>query len=145
MQTAFDFGNVNWLALAVAVVANMVIGFVWYAPWFPTGKMWMRYMGLTADHKPAQGEMMKGMIMMLVGAFLMMLVLGHVIGKSVGGVKPDMELALGWGFLFWLGFQLPIVMGAVAWEKKAMGHGLINAGYQLVTMLLAALIFVLMA
>ena len=36
-------GNVNWLAIIIAAVANMVIGFLWYGPVF--GKSWMTLSG----------------------------------------------------------------------------------------------------
>lgn len=41
------FMDVNWLAVLVAAVINMVIGFLWYGPLF--GETWMRMIGNSAD------------------------------------------------------------------------------------------------
>jgi len=35
---------VNWLAIIIAVIANMVIGFLWYGTW-AFGKSWMKLSG----------------------------------------------------------------------------------------------------
>jgi len=149
MVNYFDFGNENWLALIVAIVANFVIGFVYYAAWFPTGKMWMKYQGIDpATAKPNKNDMMRGLLMMLVGAFLMMLVLGHFINKDTAGfaklIGDQMNYAFSMAVLFWMGFQVPMLIGSVAWEKKPAGMAVINAGYQLISMLVAAMIFVYM-
>lgn len=151
MVNYFDFGNENWLALLVAIVANFVIGFVYYAPWFPTGKMWMRYQGIDpATAKPDKNDMMKGLLMMLVGSFLMMLVLGHMLFFTkdmtpfVRAEGEQMNTAFSWALLFWAGFQVPMLLGSVAWEKKPAGMAVINAGYQLISMVVAAMIFVYM-
>jgi hypothetical protein len=37
---------VNWLAIAIAALANMVIGFLWYGTW-AFGKSWMKLSGHT--------------------------------------------------------------------------------------------------
>lgn len=145
-MNAFDFEYMNWVALAVAIVANFVIGFVWYAGWFPTGKMWMGYMGMDPKAKPDSGEMMKGLVMMLVGSFLMMLALGLTVGKKVsgGGItvhQNDVGELMGWALLFWMGFMVPQLLGSLAWEKRPMGLVAINGGYQLVNILVAGLIF----
>ena len=42
--------HLNWFAISVAVVANIIIGFLWYGPLL--GKAWMHEMGLAPDHKP---------------------------------------------------------------------------------------------
>ena len=39
--------DLNYLAILVAGISNMVIGFLWYGPIF--GKMWMGLIGKTAD------------------------------------------------------------------------------------------------
>jgi hypothetical protein len=37
-------GKVNWLAIIIAAIANMVIGFLWYGTW-AFGKSWMTLSG----------------------------------------------------------------------------------------------------
>jgi len=49
---AMNFGDLNWLAIGLGVLAMMILGFVWYAPWFPTGKVWARNMGMDPNNMP---------------------------------------------------------------------------------------------
>jgi len=49
--------HINMLAIAIAVVANFLLGFIWYTPLF--GKIWGREMGYDPNEKPASSVMMK--------------------------------------------------------------------------------------
>ena len=42
-----SFTDVNWLAVVLAAVVNMVVGFLWYGPLF--GERWLKMIGKTAD------------------------------------------------------------------------------------------------
>ena len=42
------FGDVNYLAVIVATLSTLVVGFVWYAEW-SFGSEWMGHVGLTDD------------------------------------------------------------------------------------------------
>lgn len=50
--------NINFTAVLVAVVANFILGFLWYTPLF--GKAWVKEMGFDMSVKPTSGEMTKG-------------------------------------------------------------------------------------
>ena len=39
--------DINWLAVLVSVIANMVIGAIWYGPLL--GKPWMKELGFTME------------------------------------------------------------------------------------------------
>lgn len=67
--------NINLMAVLVAVVANFVLGFIWYTPLF--GNAWAKEMGFDISIKPSSGEMAKGMIFMLIGNFFMAYVFAH--------------------------------------------------------------------
>jgi len=41
---------INMVAILVAVVANFILGFIWYTPLF--GKVWGREMGYDSNEKP---------------------------------------------------------------------------------------------
>ena len=44
-----DFAGVNWLAVIVAAVAGLVVGFIWYAP--PVfGRRWACASGIELPH-----------------------------------------------------------------------------------------------
>jgi hypothetical protein len=45
---ALDFGF-NWVAVIIATIVYFAIGFAWYLPSTPTGKMWAESTGTTVD------------------------------------------------------------------------------------------------
>ena len=57
--------EINWIAILVAVVANFILGFVWYTPLF--GKVWAKEMGMDMSKKPESGVMMEGMAFIVIG------------------------------------------------------------------------------
>lgn len=147
---AFDFSALNWLAIGLSFLAMMALGFVWYAAWFPTGKVWLRHMGLNPDNMPApQGaQLTKSILLMAVGAFLMMFVFAHTnmiyedaFRNTATGGQTNFNLRLSdtlTGAAFtWLGFIVPLSLNAVAFEKKPWSIFFVNAGYYLVGLLVA--------
>lgn len=150
---AFNFGALNWLAIGLSFLAMMVIGFVWYASWFPTGRIWLRYSGLDPDNMPAPagGQMAKSMILMVLGSFLMMFVFAHTnliyedsFRNAATGGNPNYNLRLSdtlTGAAFtWLGFIVPLGLNGVAFEKKPWSIFFVNAGYYLVGLLVAGVL-----
>ena len=127
---------VNYLAVVVATVVAMPLGFLWFGPIF--GKSWAAHMGMADMEQPDSGAMMKSMAIFAVGNFLIVYVLAHTLGvwrASAWGLSPDispMELTLYSAGFTWLGFFLPVQMNKVAWEMKKWGLVGINAGFDLV-------------
>ena len=134
--------KINYLAILVAVVANFILGYIWYTPLF--GKIWGKEMGYDTSVKPAQSEFIKGMVFMLIGNFLFTWVLAHNIAawQFVPNVKEMGELsnALSSAIFTWIGFYLPVHLGSTVWEQKSWKLVGINAGYHLASLLLVALI-----
>ncbi len=141
--------HINMMAVIVAVVANFILGFVWYTPLF--GKAWGKEMGFDTNMKPPAGALAKGMIVMVIGNFLMAWVFAHNIavwnpetwGHSGAGMSP-MGSILSAGIFTWLGFYLPTDLSTVTWEMKSWKLFWINTGYHLVSLLLVATILVMM-
>ena len=134
--------KINFIAVLVAVVVNFVLGFIWYTPLF--GKIWGKEMGYGPNMTPDKSVMLKGMVFMIIGNFLFAVVLAHNIAawQFVPGVK-EMGLvnnALSAAIFTWLGFYLPGHLGAIVWEKKSWKLFAINAGYNLASLLIVALI-----
>src|SRR5262249_30889084 len=80
----------NWLAIAVAVIAAFVFGFLWYGPLF--GKTWAKLMGFDMSKKPDSKMMMRYMAFQLLATFLTTYVLAHsgqIWRPSVWGVGQD--------------------------------------------------------
>lgn len=141
--------HINFLAVAVAVIANFIVGFLWYTPIF--GKIWGKEMGFDMDKKPPASALIKGMVFMVIGNFLMAWVFAHnlavwnpVTWEQAPSAIPPAAMALSAAFFTWLGFYFPTDLGTVAWESKSWKLFFINTGYHLVSLLVAAFILVLM-
>jgi hypothetical protein len=136
--------DINWLAVVVAVIWNFVLGFVWYAQFTPTGRIWMKSQGLSPDFKPEPGAMLKGILLQVLGAALTMTVLAYLIlGLSQSPIYPgplDWTGGLYAGLFAWAGFLLPVQLGALAWERKGLAVTAVNAGYHLVSLVVAGII-----
>jgi hypothetical protein len=138
--------EINFTAVIIAVAANFVFGFLWYTPLF--GKAWGKEMGFDMNVKPKNSEMMRGMLLMIIGNFLMAWVLAHNIGAWSN--EPDMMEAsktsnvMSTAFFTWLGFFLPVDLGVVAWEKKSWKLFFINTGYHLISLIVVAAILIYM-
>lgn len=138
--------HINMTAVIVAVVANFIFGFIWYTPLF--GKAWGKEMGFDTTIKPTGGEMAKGMIFMVIGNFLMAYVFANnqMAWSFVPGMNemsPAVSIANAAVFT-WLGFYLPVDIGAVTWEKKSWKLFFINTGYHLIMLVITAIILTYM-
>ena len=142
--------ELNYLAIAIAVVANFFLGFLWYTPLF--GKPWAKEMGFDMTQKPPAGAMMKGMIIMVIGNFLMAYVFAHNIavwnpvtwGLPAAPEVSPYAMAGSAAFFTWLGFFLPVDLNTIAWEMKSWKLFFINTGYHLFALIVVAFILVMM-
>jgi hypothetical protein len=138
--------NINFMAILAAVVANFILGFIWYTPLF--GKAWANEMGFDTNIKPTGAEMAKGMIIMVIGNFFLAYVFAHNI--AAWSFVPGMEEvspfsnAMSAAVFTWLGFYLPVDIGVVTWEKKSWKLFGINTGYHFMMLLVASLILTFM-
>ncbi|GBF39081.1 DUF1761 domain-containing protein [Leptospira johnsonii] len=127
----------NYLAILVGVLANVVIGFLWFGPIF--GKVWMKEMGYE-NMEPDTKSMMKSMGIMIVGSFLTAYVLAHSLfvwkpsSWNLPGDGPAWMYGAYAAFYIWLGFYIPMLLGSVAWESRSWKLFFINAGYNLVSL-----------
>lgn len=135
----------NYTAVLVTVVANFFLGFLWYTPLF--GKVWAREMGFDTTGNATGGQMAKGLIMMLIGNFLLAFVFAHNIGAWTFVPGMDQMSATGKilnaAIFTWLGFYVPSDLTTVAWEKRSWKLFFINTGYHLALLLVAATILTL--
>ena len=137
--------EINFMAVLVAVVANFILGFLWYTPIF--GKAWGKEMGHDPNEKPKSSDMMRGLLFMVIGNFLMAYVFAHNI--AAWSFVPDIENMSATGNILnsaiftWLGFYLPGELGGTVWEKKSWKLFFINTGYHLASLLVVATILIL--
>lgn len=138
--------DVNYLAIIIAAITSMVVGFIYYSP-FVVGKPWMKLMGYKeGDMKPKNDEMAKlygtSFVLSLVTAF----VLSHIIAMSEAYFNYSMvQTGLTSAFWVWLGFVMPVQMTDVLFSKKPIKLFAINTGYQLISVLVMGLVIGLLS
>ncbi len=125
--------DINVWAIVVAVVVNMVIGYIWYLPAF-LGNEWMSLNKLTK--KDTQNNRTMPMVAMLVLAILQAYVLRHFV-VYVGAFYPTYS-ATSVGFLSglwaWVGFVLPVMGASYMFSQRRKKLLAIDAGYYLVAL-----------
>ena len=149
--------EMNFLALAVAALATLVVGFIWYHPKV-FGTAWMHATGLTQEEL-RKGNMLKIFGLTLLLAFMIAMVLQmltiHQSGvySLIGGQVTDETLPsfhafmTDYGaefrtfkhgafqrFLTGLFFALPIIAINGLFEHKSAKYIFINAGYWIVSL-----------
>ncbi len=135
---------VNYLAVLLAAVASIVIGFLWYGPLF--GKPWMRMMGFSQESMDAAKKgMAKNYALMALGSLVMAYVLSHSLAFASTYMKVSgYGAGFSTGFWTWLGFIAPVVMGDQLWGGKPWKLFPITAGYYLVTLCVMGMILAMM-
>ena len=126
------FHNLNLLAVLVAGLSTMVVGFLWYSP-ILFAKPWMREMGYDPNDKAKVQEMQKSagpayfasLIASMVTAFILALFFHEMRVQSI-------DLGLLIAFHAWLGFVATVQLTGVLFMKQSMKLFAINTGYQLV-------------
>lgn len=133
--------TINLVAMVIGAIANMIIGAIWYSP-MVFGKRWMKYMGINEKN---MGKMKTDMTMSygltFVGSLFTAFVLYNLIKMAtIVTIPGGMIMAI----LVWIGFMLPLFFQAYAFEKKETVLITINSLYNLVSLVVMGVIFVLM-
>src|SRR5258706_9884424 len=126
--------HINMLAVLIAVVANFILGFLWYTPLF--GKAWAKEMGINTDQKPPASALAKGMIFMVIGNFLMAYVFAHnmAVWNPLTWGQPASTMSTtgtagGGSFFYWTGFFFSGGLGRGAWVEKLLKLFFFNSWY----------------
>ncbi len=126
------FMHVNLLAVLVAAVSTMVVGFVWYSPLL-FAKPWMREMGYDPNDKAKTQEMQKSAGPAYAGSFVAALISAFVLGVFLRALRVDtIHLGLSISFHVWIGFVATVQFTAALFQKNSMKLFAINTGYQLI-------------
>ena len=129
--------GVNYIAVIVAAVVALVIGFAWYAPQV-FGNRWMAYLGTTQAQlgQPGPTGMAVGVIASLVNAWVLALLSLNLGGKTLtDGVML--------GILAWLGFMATITAAQISFEKKPWGLWILNNAHNVIVQVVMAVIVTL--
>ena len=122
----------NYLAILVAAVANMAIGFLWYGPLF--GKKWMVLHGYTE----AQVKSMNPGPL-YAQSFVATLVAYYILARFISPTTTLID-GIGVACLVWLGFITTTQFTASLFSTKPRALYFLDTGYQLVTFLVAGAI-----
>jgi hypothetical protein len=120
--------SINWLAVIVAAIVKFAIGAAWYQPLF--GKRWRELM------KVPEGAIADGLAQAMIVGFVGDLVMAYILARFIGhygdtGIGGGLLVA----FMAWLGFVATLMAGQIYYERKPGELVAINAGYQLVGLL----------
>ncbi|MEL1239824.1 DUF1761 domain-containing protein [Flavobacterium flavipallidum] len=144
--------EINFLALIVAALSTLVIGFIWYNPKV-FGTVWMKESGLT-EEKMKGANMPVIFIMAIFFAFLIAMFLQFVTihqwgafsmigGGGAADIKPSYAAFMAdygttfrtfkhgafHGFLAGLFFAFPMIANNALFERKSWKYTFINTGY----------------
>jgi len=127
--------SINYWAVLVSGVAAMVVGSIWYTPKL-FGNMWMSLIGKTTDQLKAEwnGTMM---LQTFVTALVMFYILAHFIDYTGATTLGEGAQT---GLWLWLGFVATTMYTNILYEKRPVKLWAINAGYQLVNLIVAGAI-----
>jgi hypothetical protein len=126
-------------AVLVAAVWHMVLGALWYGPFF--GKAWMRLAGMEGE----SGNAVRALIVQFIAAFLFAWVMAHSI-KAFEDAYGFAGVGAGISGAFWLWLGFVATFGLIGWnfEKQPFKLYLIHVCYYLIWMLGAGVILGLM-
>jgi Protein of unknown function (DUF1761) len=132
--------SLNWLAILVAGISAMVVGFLWYSPLL-FAKAWMREMGYDPNDKARMEEMKKTAGPAYGGSFVASLLSAFTLALILHGLRvEDLHMGVMLGFHVWLGFVATVQFTGALFTKQSMKLFAINTGYQLVCYLVMAVI-----
>jgi hypothetical protein len=124
--------SLNWLAILVAAISTMVVGFLWYSPLL-FAKPWMREMGYDPNDKAKVQEMQKSAGPAYAGSFVASLLSAFTLALILHGLRAeDLHFGIMASFHIWLGFVATVQFTGALFMKQSMKLFAINTGYQLV-------------
>jgi hypothetical protein len=121
--------DLNWVAIIVAAIIPMVLGALWYSP-ILFADPWMRAVGRTREEL---GDASLGYLLSAIAA----LVSAYVLARIVKWAEVD-DLWNGalLGVFVWAGFVATVLAVTTFFAGRPRTLWLINAGYQLVALVL---------
>ncbi len=120
---AFDFSQLDWLAVLLAAVANMAVGALWFSPVL-FGKPWMRGAGVTLESANANAG--RAYTIAIVASVVVAVVLAALFaGSGVAGATAG----AGKGAILGAGLVAMFVATIHAFEARPVSLIAIDAGY----------------
>jgi hypothetical protein len=117
----------NWLAIAVAAAANVIVGSIYYAP--PVmGNTWLKLLG---KRREQLGQAGPSYGLVIVSAVITSAVLAYFINQANLHTLGGGLLA---GLLAWVGFIATSTAVGYVFEKRPFALFAVNTGAQLITL-----------
>lgn len=135
--------SLHWLAILVAAVASMILGFLWYSPLL-FAKAWAREMGYDLNDKAKMDEMRKSAGPAYAGSLAASLLSSFTLALILHGMRAEsLHFGMMASFHIWLGFVATVQFTGALFAKQSMKLFAINTGYQLVCYLVMGAILAL--
>ena len=123
--------HLNWVAILVAAVSTMILGFVWYSPLL-FAKPWVREMGYDLNDKAKMEEMRKGAGPAYAGSFAASVISAFTLALFLHAMHiENVHHGLTTGFHVWLGFVATVQFTGALFMKQSMKLFAINTGNKL--------------
>ncbi len=127
---------INYIAVLVAAILNMVAGAVWYGIF---SKQWMKAAGKSeGDMKKGGPDANKGYLVTFLGALVLAYVLAHFVMYVIASgyfTYSDTMIGLLTGFWAWLGFVATTALANTVFEGRNKNLYYLNQGYNLIAFL----------
>ncbi|KQU93955.1 DUF1761 domain-containing protein [Devosia sp. Root105] len=121
---------INWLAVLVAAIIRMAVGFAWYSPPLLL-KPWQALTGVTPETMKA--GLGKAMVVDVIASLIMSFALANII---VGANIADWLNGALAGFWVWLGFMATLLVSLWGYENRSLKLIAINLGNNLIALVL---------
>ena len=139
--------DVNYLAVLVAAIVIFMLGGLWYSPVL-FAKRWIALHGRTEEQMRADAAR-ANMPLMYLMAFICALIIAYGIAVVTPAfMPPERSPESSWiirgvkiGLFCWFGFVLPTTFATSLFSMKPRQLWLIDAGYNLVSFILAGAIY----
>lgn len=131
---------VNFLAVVVCAVANMILGMLWYGPLF--GKKWMELVGMTPKKTE---EAKKGMVNSYAITFLLSLLAAYVLDHFIWFTSPGsvtVTIGIKTAIWAWVGFVATTSAANYLYhpDKRPWALYVLDNGYNLVMLVILGII-----
>ena len=130
-----DFTSVNWIAIVVAMIASMALGFGWY---MLLAKQWMGALGKTREQIVSEGNPAAPFIIAALMQLLMAYSLALFTPRLMGSMSVGNGLIV--GFHVWLGFVITSMIINHRYQGSKWSLTLIDGGYLLGVLLVQGLV-----
>lgn len=128
-----SFSSINIIAVFVATLVCMAIGYTWYSPKV-FGTQWMRLTGISPDQSNKE-EMKKALGIGFAATFINMFFIAMLL--QIIGTTRVYEACIV-AIVLWCATAFPGELHAVAWEKNPKQLFYINIGVSFLTFTIGA-------